>query len=363
MYNARNDFSENYAESRAKFKDAVRSVGTLHSVKHPEAGPDGGPLYLDFGVIGPDDASAALVLISGTHGPELFAGSGPQTALINSGIIKDYSDLKVILIHAHNPYGCAWLRRTDHKNIDLNRNYYDFSIPFTPHPGYDVLRPIIVPQLWDAEAVQRGMADYQNAHGKIGLLAAMVTGQSHDPDGMFYRGEGPSWSRLQMEGMLPKLTSKQKIISVIDFHTGLGPYGVPYIVHGYEVGSPEFIAFKKAYEGEVKSTLDPADIDEDLPGSPEGPIVLGMKALLPGKETYAVVIEYGTVPPEQVFPALMQDNWTHLHETPGTPAWNAVKQNVRETFYPLEDDWKDMIWEKAVWSIACSAKLARGETG
>jgi len=300
MYNARNDFSENYAESRAKFKDAVRSVGTLHSVKHPEAGPDGGPLYLDFGVIGPDDASAALVLISGTHGPELFAGSGPQTALINSGIIKDYSDLKVILIHAHNPYGCAWLRRTDHKNIDLNRNYYDFSIPFTPQ---------------------------------------------------------------QMEGMLPKLTRKQKIISVIDFHTGLGPYGVPYIVHGYEVGSPEFIAFKKAYEGEVKSTLDPADIDEDLPGSPEGPIVLGMKALLPGKETYAVVIEYGTVPPEQVFPALMQDNWTHLHETPGTPAWNAVKQNVRETFYPLGDDWKDMIWEKAVWSIACSAKLARGETG
>jgi len=360
MYNAKPNFSDDYQESRAKFLAAMSKRGEVISIRHPKKGPDGQDLYLDFGIIGPDDARGALILISGTHGPEIFAGSGPQAALLNSGLINDYADLRVILVHAHNPYGCAWLRRTDHNNIDLNRNYYDFSKPFIPHPGYDVLRPVMVPTEWDSVALGKGLADYEAQHGKVGLLAAMVTGQSHDPDGMFFRGEGPAWSHIQMKDVLPKLTKKQDIVSVIDFHTGLGPYGVPYMVHGYEPGSSEFIAFKKAYEGEVRSTMDPADIDEDLPGSPEGPIVLGMKALLPGKQSYAVVIEYGTVPPEQVFGTLMHDNWMHAHGTPGTDEWNAVKQNVREVFYPREDKWKDMIWERAVWAIERSAKLARG---
>jgi len=51
----------------------------------------------------------------------------------------------------------------------------------------------------------------------------------------------------------------------------------------------------------------------------------------------------------------------HAHGTPGTDEWNAVKQNVREVFYPREDKWKDMIWERAVWAVERSAKLARGE--
>ena len=360
MYDAKLDFSEDYRESRAKFIKALEGKGELHSVKHPEKGPDGGDLYIDFGVLGPDDADGALVLISGTHGPELFSGSGPQAALLNSGLIDDYKDIKVILVHAHNPYGCAWLRRTDHNNIDLNRNYYDASKPFTPNPGYDRLRPVIVPEVWDGAEVGAGMKAYEEEHGKIGLLGAMVTGQRHDPDGMFYGGTEPAWSRQQIEETLPKLTANQKTISVIDFHTGLGPYGVPYMVHGYEPGTPEFIAFKEAYEGEVRSTADPADIDEDMPGSPEGPIVLGVSAMMPDKQSYAVVIEYGTVPPEVVFPTLLKDNWIHLHATPGSKAWNDHKQKVREVFYPLEPEWKQMIWEKAVWAIERSANLARG---
>lgn len=361
MYDARLDFSEDYQESRAKFLKALNGKGEVHSIKHPEKGPDNGDLYLDFGVIGPLDADGALVLVSGTHGPELFAGSGPQTALLNSGLFEDYQDLKLILVHAHNPYGCAWLRRTDHNNIDLNRNYYDAAKPFAPHPGYDKLRPIIVPEEWDDAVVGAGMKAYEKAHGKVGLLSAMVTGQRHDPDGMFYGGIEAAWSNRTMHDMLRKLTVGQSVVSVIDFHTGLGPYGVPYMVHGYAPDSPEFDAFKLAYEGEVRSTRDLDDIDEDLPGSPEGPIVLGMKSLLPGKQSYAVVIEYGTVPPEVVFPTLLKDNWMHLHETPGTDKWTAHKQKVREVFYPLEDEWKDMIWERAVWAIERSAKLARGE--
>ncbi len=360
-YDAIADFGENYDQSREKFLSAMSGKGEVHSIPHPEKGSEGQDLYLDIGVIGPEDAKGALVLIAGTHGPELYAGSGSQTAFLNSGLIDNYSDLRVVLIHAHNPFGCAWFRRTDHENIDLNRNYYDFSVPFTPHPGYDRLRPVIVPDKWDPAAVKQGMAEYQEKYGRVEMLAAMVTGQSHDPDGLFYRGNGPSWSRRVIEEWLPKLTQPQETVSVIDFHTGLGPYGEPYMVHGYKPGSKEFVDFKKAYEGEVRSTEDPDDIDEDLPASPEGPIVLAMHKIISHAQTYAVVIEYGTVPPEEVFPALMQDNWWHAHGDKSEGLSSAVKQNMRRVFYPLEDKWKDMVWKRAVWAIERSARLARGQ--
>lgn len=363
MYDPIPDFGENYAESRGKFFEAMKGKGEIHSAKHPDKGPDGDDLFMDVGVIGPDDAEGALVLVSGTHGPELICGAGSITAFLNSGIYKNFNDLKLILVHAHNPYGCAWMRRTDQNNVDLNRNYYDFSVPFTPHPGYDNLRPIIVPEEWDAEKTAKGLATYEAEHGKVAMLGAMVTGQSHDANGLFYRGSEPSWSRIEMTRFLQELTAKQKTVSVVDAHTALGPYGDVYMAHGYHPDEPQFKAFREAYGGNVRSVNDPDDIDEDMPGTPAGPFVMGVGDILPDKLTYAIVIEIGTLPSNVVFPALMRDNWLHIHGTPGDEEWNTHKTHMREVFYPREDEWKDKVWKHMIWSINSSAQLARGEVG
>ncbi|MDG1827411.1 MAG: DUF2817 domain-containing protein [Henriciella sp.] len=358
-FDAKPCFSDTYAQSRQKFLSAATPHGDIHSFLHPEKGPDGGDLYLDMAVIGDAEANAGLVLISGTHGPEGFCGAGCQIALLESGLIDEFSDLRVVLIHAHNPYGFAWLRRTDHENIDLNRNYYDFSKTFTPHPGYDILRPHIVPRELDMDRISAGMAEYEAEHGKVGLLAAMVTGQSHDADGLFYRGSAPTWSQKIVTENLPGLLEAQDEVSVIDFHTGLGPFGVPYIVHGYAPGTEAFKAFRRAYGDDVKSTEDPADIDENMPATPEGPIVLAFDKILPGKSSYAVVIEYGTYPPDRVFPVLMKDNWLHAYGDLDSVVGREIKAEIKEIFYPASDKWKDMIWDESVKAMRCSAKLVR----
>ncbi len=362
MYNAIDDFSDSYSESRKKFLSAMAGKGDVVSIPHSLKGPDGEDLSMDFGVLGKPDAKLGLVLVSGTHGPEGLCGSGAQTGFLNSGMLDDLSDIRVIILHAHNPYGFAWWRRTNEDNIDLNRNYYDFSVPFTPHPGYDILRPTMVPDEWDPEEVAAGLGVYEKEHGKVGLLAAMVSGQSHDPGGLFYRGSGPSWSRLTVEATLPGLLAEQTHVALIDYHTGLGPFGVPYIVHGYEKDTIEFQAFETAFEGEARSTMDTENLDEDLPASPEGPLVLSMQAVLPNKQNYAAVIEYGTVPPEQVFTTLMEDNWVHAHGKLDTEQGRAAKDRMKECFYPSSDKWKGMIWERSVWSINCAVKLLRDET-
>ena len=71
-------FSGSYAEARAKFVHAA--AGRAHDVAshvHPEAtGRDGEPLAIDVAEVGAADASALLVVSSGMHGVEGFAGSG-----------------------------------------------------------------------------------------------------------------------------------------------------------------------------------------------------------------------------------------------------------------------------------------------
>jgi hypothetical protein len=362
MYDALSDYSDSYSEAREKFLAAMQGQGTVKSILHPSSGPQGEELYMDFGIIGPEDAEVGLVLVSGTHGPEGLCGSGSQTGFLNSGMIDQLADIRIVLLHAHNPYGFAWWRRTNEDNIDLNRNYCDFSQEHATHPGYNVLRPIMVPENWDAGKVKAGLDAYEQEHGKLGLLAAMVSGQGHDPQGMFYRGTEASWSRKTLQAELPLLLAAQSHIALIDYHTGLGPFGVPYLVHGYEKGSIEDLAFDKAFDGQARSTKDTENLDEDLPSEPKGPLVLALDSVFPDKQSYGVVIEYGTVPTEQVFPALMQDNWLHAYGDLASEEGKEIKKNVREVFYPTSEKWREMVWERSVWSINCAIDMLRTET-
>ena len=72
-----------YAEARAAFLVAARSVGAVwHEYAHPLRGPDNTPLAIDVAVLDKPNTAKKLVLISGVHGVEAYAGSMIQTDLI-----------------------------------------------------------------------------------------------------------------------------------------------------------------------------------------------------------------------------------------------------------------------------------------
>ena len=95
-----------------------------------------------------------LLVISGTHGVEGFAGSMCQTAWLSEGAALP-DDLAVVLVHAINPYGFAWIRRVNEDNVDLNRNCIDFSASLPENVGYDQLAEALVPPTWDADTVRQ----------------------------------------------------------------------------------------------------------------------------------------------------------------------------------------------------------------
>jgi hypothetical protein len=95
--------AHDYTEARGRFLDAAREndVPVVHH-DHPLTGPAGEALATDVAVVGSPDAPNRLLVISGTHGVEGFAGSMCQTAWLAEGAsIPD--DLSVVLIHAINP--------------------------------------------------------------------------------------------------------------------------------------------------------------------------------------------------------------------------------------------------------------------
>ncbi len=96
------------------------------------------------------DADRLFIISSGTHGPEGFSGSACQLALLNDELSRRASErgIALLLIHAVNPFGFSHLKRTNEDNIDLNRNFNDFSQPYPPKPGLRGDPFLLVPPSW-----------------------------------------------------------------------------------------------------------------------------------------------------------------------------------------------------------------------
>ncbi|MEO8812386.1 MAG: M14 family metallopeptidase [Caulobacteraceae bacterium] len=355
--NAADSFAPDYARARAGFLAAAKEAGaTLGRTAHPERGPNGGALSTDTAWIGPRDAERVLVTISGTHGAEGFCGSGAQVDWLTRGeAARLPKGMAALLIHAINPYGFAWLRRVTHENVDLNRNWIDFSAPLPRNPGYDELSEAICPARWD-EAAQADSAGrlgaYVNANGPAALQAALSGGQYSHPAGVFYGGTGPSWSRRTQTAIFEHWLGGAARVAVIDYHTGLGPWGYGEQIVTDRRGSPGFLRAAAWYGVAVTSPNDGTSTSAPISGD-------GLAAaprLLPKAEVTGMALEVGTRPLAQVFLALRADAWLHAHGDPASPEGLAIKARVRDAFFGDADDWKGMVAGQSL--LACRQAVA-----
>ena len=141
-------FPDDYRAAREAFVEAAEAADLgVTSRVHPKThGADGKPLFLDVAMAGPRDAKRALLLISGTHGVEGYFGSGVQTGLLRQGLAQRLPQgVKLVILHALNPFGFSWNRRVNEHNADINRNFVDHARPPT-NAAYDALADAIAPR-------------------------------------------------------------------------------------------------------------------------------------------------------------------------------------------------------------------------
>ena len=186
-------FPSSYKAAREQFLYAVREAGSrIESIENPNVGPDGEPLFMDVASFGATDAEGTLVIISGTHGVEGFAGSGIQTRLLRQGIASRLQPgQNLLMIHAMNPYGMAHLRRFTEDNVDLNRKFRDHSRPYPGNASYEILADAIGPtsiSFWPEVASWSKLLWFRATAGEAETQAAVSGGQYSHRNGLFASG-------------------------------------------------------------------------------------------------------------------------------------------------------------------------------
>jgi uncharacterized protein DUF2817 len=342
-------FSQTYAEARAKFLAAAKTRGmSVESHVHPsERGSDGEELAVDIAILGRPDARSLLCILSGTHGVEGFCGSGAQIALLEDPAVLaavEKDGVAVMFYHAFNPYGFSYYARTNEDNIDLNRNFRDFSRTPPVNTAYLEVHDFMVPATWPpAPENEARIGAYIAKHGHAALQAAVSGGQCDRPDGLFFGGRRPAWSNGVFRDALRRHAASRRRLTWIDFHTGLGPYGHAEKIHSGP-DDAAMIARAQAWFGiDVTSFHDGSSTSASLTGvNFEAPL-----AECPDVECTGIALEYGTLPLLETLQALRADQWLRNHPDADAKMRVTIKRQCRDAFYCDADDWKAMVYGQA----------------
>lgn len=335
----------------------MRAGAQSSTVEHPEQGPKKERLSTDVAWLGSRDAERVLVLISATHGVEGFAGSAAQIDwLARAEAARVPNNLSVLLIHAINPYGFAWLRRVTHENVDLNRNWIDFAAPPPRNTDYDLLAEVICPKDWHGEERKQAelrLQDFAVAHGRARWQQALSGGQFHHPSGIFYGGNAPTWSRRTQSMIFTEYLRKAAYVGIIDVHTGLGPWGLGEHIAVVPTTSADFRRAASWYGNGLMSPNDGTSTSAPIVG--DG--LSGSHKLLPQAQVTAVALEFGTLKIEQILEAVRADAWLHAYGDPESPEGRAIKAQIRAAFFGEGDYWRGMILGQ---SLLATRQAVRG---
>ena len=333
-------FSADYSEARRKFISACSAARLpVKSLANPRLGPDGEPLYTDYVSIGPGIAERVLIVNSATHGVEGFCGSAAVIAWLRT---KNHqalpSGMKIVLLHALNPYGFAWLRRVNENNVDLNRNFISRHAVLPDNAEYEAFHSIFLPKHWNDKVsgnIQDKLWEFADVNGVLSMQAAVCRGQYHRPNGVFFGGESAAWSHHVFKEIVRSNCKLAKHVVLLDFHTGLGAYGQPELICSRQLGED--------VKNWFTDRMTCAELGDAVGPSLFGTIGQGLRQVVHEGAVYSITAEFGTFDVYRVLMAVIADNWLHLFGDLKSSLGADMKREVRQSFYPDEDDWCEQV--------------------
>lgn len=355
-------FSEDYATARQRFREHARAAGfELATYPIDQRGPDGGELAIDVARSGEESARRVLVVSSGLHGIEGYFGSAVQSAWLARGAAaaRPGSGLRVVLVHALNPYGFAWRRRVNEDNVDLNRNFMLPGQAFEgAHPAYRELAQLLNPET----APPRVDTLYLEAarpllrHGLSALTNAIAQGQYEYPRGLFFGGREPTQTQRILDRHAASWVGDAARVLHVDLHTGRGKFGTHALCADVPVESERFRALQRIFGREVVEGFDTSGVLYEVRG--------GLGAWLSARFAPAaydcLLAEFGTYPGVRVLAAMRAENRAHHYAAAASPQRERTKQRLFATFCPPSPRWRREVVRDALQVIErARAELAR----
>lgn len=339
-------FATHYASARAKFIDTAKAAGApLTHYAHPDqSGPNGEPLSIDVAHLGNPEAKRQLVIISGTHGLEGYAGSAAQIAWLKLGQQPaPAGELGVLLIHGLNPFGFAHATRTTENNVDLNRNFIDHAAA-PDNPDYARLHPHLVAPEWSLpylDTLESAEAKFREEYGADALFNARVKGQYAYPDGPFFGGRHREWSNLALERIVAAHLASADKVGLIDWHTGLGDYAQPFFLSFSPEGSAE--------REQAVAWWGQARIENARPHGlkrPEyvGLVFHGVQQFIGDRPLAGAVIEFGTRG-IAMNRAQVLDQWLRKQDADfrRSERFQQLVADLRDAYVPVSQEWRNAV--------------------
>lgn len=345
--------ADDYRAARAAFLAAcARRDHPVRHYPHPLPGPDGQPIATDVVRIGPADAARLLIITSGTHGVEGYAGSHAQRACLDwLDPERLGADRAVLLIHMINPWGTAWRRRHNEDNIDLNRHFIDRTLPAPANERHaelvrlGFLKSLAAPT--PADALAR-LDRFRRDHGDDAYAQAVFQGQYDEPAGLGFGGAAPCWSDVTLKEALRDLAGDPGHVALIDLHTGLGPFGVGTLLCTEAPGSSDTPVLREWYDESFVALLEDR---QTMPYQVQGDIAHGVRPALPRARVLPISLEFGTYSAERFATLMVEDGWAQ-RQPASDPAVEAIRCDLVHFFHPRSALWRSMVERRTLAVVA-----------
>ena len=300
----------NYLESRQHFRMLAGNVGAVQRIFLHDVAEEGDvPLSTDVAYLGPPDAQTIVVIASGTHGVEGYAGAACQLHFMQTW--SQHCATKPVawlLVHAVNPWGYFHDRRVTQEGVDLNRNFVDFPLSAHSRSTYAAYHDLLVSHyrplpsgLWnELRLLSHGLTRKR----RRALQAAITAGQYDRPDGLFFGGHAPTQSRRVWERIMASYVDGREHAFLLDIHTGLGQSGASELISHLPPASEGFRSMSRWFAGRLKSTAGEDSVSAQL----EGTLTAAFDRAMAGRG-HAVGLEFGTSLPLAVLDAMRADQW------------------------------------------------------
>lgn len=362
-------FPSDFDESRKRFRQ-----NCSHQIASPDdfcksfalASPTDKDLTIDYGFFSRGN-DRLVVIQSGIHGSEAIPGAAVQELVLKEYLTRLLDrHFDVFLIHALNPYGFKYVRRTDEFNVNLNRNFaVDAKDYGKQNSDYERLRSLFEPMGpvrnvglsalgIHARFIGRLIGDGFNA---TSLTVGLDSGQYLHPKGMNYGGQAPAQQVSFLRDTLgPIMARPYRKILFLDFHTGLGNNAELAIIEGLHPPRAllgEFTQLMERHEQDgivIHSGSDAGffptsgDVIDFVPSlvSPSDPRVL------------ALTMEYGTMGVDTISQLrsasrMILENRAHFYPCPaddGAPCAEIAK-DFRALFSPPDQAWRLKVMREA----------------
>ena len=351
-------FSSRYKEARAKFLQSAAQAGaSVTSFKHPLQGADGEDLALDAALLGPAQAKKLLIVSSGCHGVEGYCGSGVQVYALRDAAFRAScaaAGVAVLHLHAINPFGFSHTRRVTHENVDLNRNFQDFSKPLPQNPAYRDLHSTLLPKEWPPSAMNMAsLAWYIATKGMKAAQQALSGGQYEVDDGLFFGGKGPTWSNRTLRQVLREYGAGVPQVAWIDLHSGLGEEGE--CERTFAMRRDDTVGRARArawWEGGGATPLKSLEDGSSMSAALTGLMWPALYDECPQAQVTSMAMEFGTQDKLKVLKALRGDHWFYQHPDAPEELVKDIKKTLRDAFYVDTPSWKEKIVTQAMQAIS-----------